>query len=214
MEQEPVRVWVPGCSTGEEAYSIAILLAESIGDRSSKIPVQIFATDLSESSIEQARAGVYAGTTLAEVRPERLAQFFVKSSGKYKVTQAIRDMCNFARQDLTQDPPFSRIDLISCRNVLIYLEPVLQKRILASFHYALKDKGFLLLGKSETLNAFPDLFTLVEKQGKFYGKRAVATSPQFAAAAGYHDRAGQPVKPVRPATPPADFHKEADRIVV
>jgi len=86
-EQEPVRVWVPGCSTGEEAYSIAILLAESIGDRSGKIPVQIFATDLSESSIEQARAGVYASPTLVEVRPERLAQFFVKSNGKYQVTQ-------------------------------------------------------------------------------------------------------------------------------
>src|SRR5258708_10129043 len=176
--------------------------------------MQTFAIDISEPAIAQARAGVYTGTTLAEVRQDRLAQFFVKSNGKYQVTQAIRDMCTFARQDLTQDPPFSRIDLISCRNVLIYLEPLLQKRIVASFHYALKDKGFLLLGKSETLNAFPDLFTLVEKKGKFYRKKAVATSPQFAAAAGYHDRAGQPVKPVRPATPPADFHKEADRIVV
>src|SRR5205814_5071969 len=146
----------------------------AIGDRSGKIPVQIFATDLSESSIEQARTGVYAGTTLTEVRPERLTQFFVKSNGKYQVTQAIRDMCTFARQDLTQDPPFSRIDLISCRNVLIYLEPLLQKRILASFHYALKDRGFLLLGKSERLNAFPDLFKLDEKKGKFYRKRAAA----------------------------------------
>src|SRR5258706_7329368 len=121
-------------------------------------------------------------------------------------------MCTFARQDLTQDPPFSRIDLVSCRNVLIYLEPVLQKRILASFHYALKDKGFLLLGKSETLNAFPDLFTLVEKKGKLYRKRAVANNPRFAAAAG-HDRAAQPGKPVKSATPPADLQKEADRVV-
>src|SRR5258708_31024781 len=154
MEQEPVRVWVPGCSTGEEAYSIAILLAESIGHRSGKIPAQIFATDLSESSIEQARAGVYANPTLAEVRPERLAQFFVKSNGKYQVTQTIRDMCTFARQDLTQDPPFSRIDLISCRNVLIYLEPVLQKRILASFHHALKVNAFFFLLNSETSTPF------------------------------------------------------------
>src|SRR5207247_4852786 len=121
---------------------------------------------------------------------------FVKTNGKYQVTQTIRDMCTFARQDLTQDPPFSRIDLISCRNVLIYLEPLLQKRILAGFHYALKDRGFLLLGKSESLNAFPDLFTLVEKKGKFYRKRATANIPQFTAAAGL-DRAGHPGKAVR-----------------
>src|SRR5713101_2450506 len=211
-ERDPLRVWVPGCSTGEEAYSIAIVLAEYLGDRLGKVPVQIFATDISESSIEHARAGVYAGTTLAEVRPERLARFFVKSNGSYQVTQSIRDMCTFARQDLTQDPPFSRIDLISCRNVLIYLEPLLQKRVLAAFHYALKDKGFVLLGKSETLNAFPDLFTLAEKKGKFYRKRAAANNPQFRAAAG-HDRAGHPGKPIKPATPLADVQKEADRIV-
>ena len=156
-EQDPLRVWVPGCSTGEEAYSIAIVLAEYLGERLGKIPVQIFATDLSESSIEHARAGVYAGTTLAEVRPERLARFFVKSNGNYQVTQSIRDMCTFARQDLTQDPPFSRIDLISCRNVLIYLEPLLQKRILAAFHYALKGQGIPVawqIGDSERIPGF------------------------------------------------------------
>jgi two-component system CheB/CheR fusion protein len=211
-ERDPLRVWVPGCSTGEEAYSIAIVLAEYLGERLGKIPVKIFATDLSESSIEHARAGVYAGTTLAEVRPERLARFFVKSNGNFQATQSIRDMCTFARQDLTQDPPFSRIDLISCRNVLIYLEPLLQKRILAAFHYALKDKGFLLLGKSETLNAFPDLFILAEKKGKFYRKRAAANHPQFRAAA-VQDRAIQPDRPVQPAMPLADLQKEADRIV-
>src|SRR5204863_3752283 len=173
---------------------------------------QIFATDLSESSIDHARAGLYARTTLAEVGPERLARFFVRTDGHYRVIQSIRDLCTFARQDLTQDPPFSRIDLISCRNVLIYLEPILQKRILASFHYALKDKGFLLLGKSETLNAFPDLFTLVEKKGKLYRKRATTNNPQFAGAAS-HDRAAQPGKPVKSATPPADLQKEADRVV-
>ena len=211
-EQDPLRVWVAGCSTGEEAYSIAIVLAEYLGDRQGKVPVQIFATDLSESSIEQARAGIYAATTLADIRPERLARFFVKSNGKYQVTQSIRELCTFARQDLTQDPPFSRIDLISCRNVLIYLEPVLQKKILAAFHYALKDRGFLLLGKSETLNAFPELFALVEKKGKFYRRRAAATVPQFSAVAAY-DHAGQPGKPAKPAAPPADLQKEADRIV-
>ena len=213
MEQDPLRVWVPGCSTGEEAYSIAIVLAESNGARSAKIPVQLFATDLSESSIEQARLGVYAGSTLAEVSPGRLAQFFVKSNGKYQITPTIRDMCTFARQDLTQDPPFSRIDLISCRNVLIYLEPLLQRSVLAAFHYALKDKGFLLLGKSETLNAFPDLFTLVEKKGKFYRKRAGANNAQFTAAAGQDRAQPHPGKPVMPTAPTPDLQKEADRIV-
>src|SRR5258706_5136147 len=211
-EQDPLRVWVPGCSTGEEAYSIAIVLAEYLGDRLGKVPLQIFATDLSETSIDHARAGVYAGTTLAEVRPERLARFFVKSNGNYRVIQSIRDMCTFARQDLTQDPPFSRIDLISCRNVLIYLEPLLQKRILAGFHYALKDKGIILLGKSETLNAFPDLFTLAEKKGKFYRKRAAVNNPQFGAAGG-HDRAGHPGKPIKPDMPLADLQKKADRML-
>jgi two-component system CheB/CheR fusion protein len=211
-ERDPVRVWVPGCSSGEEAYSIAIVLAECLGGRLGKIRVQIFATDLSEPSIEQARAGVYTGTTLANVRPERLARFFVKSNGGYQVTQSLREMCTFARQDLTHDAPFSRIDLISCRNVLIYLEPLLQKRVLSAFHYALKDKGVLLLGKSETLSAFPDLFTPVEKKGKFYRRRAVAASPQFRAAAAF-DRGGPPGKPIKPPPPPPDLQREADRVV-
>jgi len=211
-ERDALRVWVPGCSTGEEAYSIAIVLAEYFGDGLGKVPVQIFATDLSEGSIEQARTGVYAGATLAEVRPDRLSRFFVRTNGNYQVIQAIRDLCTFARQDLTQDPPFSRIDLISCRNVLIYLEPVLQKRILGAFHYALRDKGFLLLGKSETLNAFPDLFTLAEKRGRFYRKKAAVNNLQFTAGIG-HDRAGHSGKLIKPATPLTDLQKEADRLV-
>ncbi len=212
-ESTPIRVWVPGCSTGEEAYSIAIVLAEYLGGRMGKLPVQIFATDLSEQAIEQARAGVYAGATLAEVRPERLAHYFVKANGGYQVTQAIRDMCTFARQDLSKDPPFSRIDLISCRNVLIYLEPVLQKKILATFHYALNNHGILLLGKSETLSAFPDLFMPVEKKEKFYRKKAAPHNLHVMAPAAGADQAGLPAKPVRPALPAADFQREADRIV-
>ena len=212
MEPEAVRVWVAGCSTGEEAYSIAMVLAEYFSNWARKVPVQIFATDLSESSIEHARAGVYSGTTLAGVSPERLNRFFVKSSGKYQVAQSIRDICTFARQDLTRDPPFSRIDLISCRNVLIYLEPMLQKRILTAFHYSLKDKGVLLLGKSESLNSSPDLFTQVEKKGKFYRKRAVTNSPQMGATPGY-DRSGQTGKSTKSAIPAADLQKEADRLV-
>lgn len=212
-EGKPVRVWVAGCSTGEEAYSIAIVLAEYLGDRLGKVPVQLFATDLSDPAIEHARAGIYGGTTLAEVSPERLARFFVKSDGNYRLVQSIRDMCTFARQDLTRDPPFSRIDLISCRNVLIYLEPVLQKRILAAFHYALNSNGILLLGKSETLSAFPELFTAVDKKSKFYCRKVAVNNPQFRAAAAGYERAGLPDKPVKAATPSVDLQKEADRVI-
>ncbi len=211
-EGKALRVWVPGCSTGEEAYSIAMVLSEYLSGRRARTPVQIFATDLSEMSIDQARAGIYSGTTLADVSPERLAQFFVKSNGNYRVSQAIRDMCTFARQDLAQDPPFSRIDLISCRNVLIYFEPALQKRIVAAFHYALNNGGILLLGKSESLSAFPELFTAVEKKGKFFRKKPGANSLQFAPARAY-DRVGQGGRNVKPPAPGLELQKEADRIV-
>jgi two-component system, chemotaxis family, CheB/CheR fusion protein len=211
-ENNPLRVWVAGCSTGEEAYSIAIAVAEYLGNRVGKIPVQIFATDLSESCVEHARAGVYAASVLADVSTERLNQFFIKYDGKYRVIQSIRDMCTFARQDLTQDPPFSRMDLISCRNVLIYLEPILQKRILGAFHYALNSNGILLLGKSETLSSFPDLFTVVEKKGRFYRKTEAANNLQFRPATA-HERAVQSDKPPKPATPPMDLQREADRLV-
>jgi two-component system CheB/CheR fusion protein len=207
-----LRVWVPGCSTGEEAYSIAIVVAEYLGDRLSKIPVRIFATDLSESAIDVARAGIYSGTTLAQVHHARLDRFFLKHNGGYQVTQSIRDLCTFARQDLTQDPPFSRLDLISCRNVLIYLEPPLQKRILAAFHYALNGKGFLLLGKSETLNSSPELFAPADRKGNFYRKKASTNSSQFRAAA-VHERIEVPGKIARPAIPASDLQREADRIV-
>jgi two-component system CheB/CheR fusion protein len=212
-EGKPLRIWVPGCSTGEEAYSIAIVLSEYLGDRLRKIPVQIFATDVSEQSIVQARAGLYCGSTLAGVGAERLRQFFARSDGSQRVAQPIRDMCTFARQDLIQDPPFSRIDLVSCRNVLIYLEPVLQRRILASFHYALNNNGVLQLGKSETLAAFPDLFTATRKNSKFYYKKVAINNTQFRAAVATLDRTTRRDKPANPAKPIVDLQREADRIV-
>ncbi len=212
QEIKELRVWVAGCSTGEEAYSIAMVLAEHLGDRLEKLPVQIFGTDLNESSIEHARAGVYKGSALTEVRPERLERFFVKQNDGYRVTQSIRDMCTFARQDLTQDPAFSRIDLITCRNVLIYLEPLLQRKILASFHYALNNKGILLLGKSETLNAFPDLFTRVERGGNFFRKKAGANLVHLRRSAAV-DLTGQPGRPPKPSMAPSNLPSEADRLI-
>ena len=125
---------------------------ESLGDRAKSTPIQIFGTDISEQAIEYARIGIYPESALSHVSKERLHRFFAHSNDHhYRINTAIREKCVFAKHDLTRDPPFSRLDLISCRNVLIYLEPVLQKRVLTTFHYALKDQGFLLLGRSDTL---------------------------------------------------------------
>ncbi len=132
----PLRVWVPGCSTGEEVYSLAICLLESLDARRRRAFIQIFGTDIRDSVVEKARAGIFLENIAAEVSPERLARFFVKMDGHYQVSKAVRDLCIFARHDLIRDPPFSRLDLISCRNVLIYLEPGVQRRVIANFHYA------------------------------------------------------------------------------
>ena len=137
---------MPGCATGEEAYSIAIALLEYLGDDANSAPMQVFATDVSEEAIERARAGVYPESIAADVSPERLRRFFTRVDGHYRVSKIVRDACIFARQDLTRDPPFSKLDLIVCRNVLIYLGPRLQRKLMGVFHYALKPHGFLMLG--------------------------------------------------------------------
>jgi len=167
--EEPIRVWVPGCSTGEETYSQAIALLEFLGNRSADIPIQLFGTDLGQGGIEKARAGIYPDSIAADVSPERLRRFFLKVEGGYRINKTIRDMCVFARQNLLQDPPFSRIDVISCRNVLIYLGPVLQKRIMPIFHYALKPRGFVMLGGAEgIIGTASDLFELMDRKHKIY----------------------------------------------
>ena len=127
---QPIRVWVPGCATGEEAYSVAHRAARVPGDQRRHAPVQIFATDVSETAIEHARAGVYPESIAADVSPERLRRFFAKVDGGYRITKLVRDLCVFARQDLTRDPPFSKLDLIVCRNVLIYLDAALQQKLI------------------------------------------------------------------------------------
>jgi two-component system, chemotaxis family, CheB/CheR fusion protein len=172
---EPIRVWVPGCSTGEEVYSIAICLLEFLEDSVVDIPVQIFATDISEEAIEKARAGIYGESVTATVSPERLRRFFVKANGAYQISNSVREICVFSRQDVTKAPPFSRIDLISCRSLLIYLGPVLQKRILALFHYALKLTGFLMLGHSETIDTLADQFSPLDKKHKLYSVKVTST---------------------------------------
>lgn len=167
----PIRVWIPGCSTGEEAYSVAIALIEFLGERADDTPVQIFATDVSDTAIDHARAGVYPESIAADVSPERLRRFFTKTDGSYKVTKAVRDLCVFARQDLTRDPPFSRLDLIVCRNVLIYLGANLQRRLMNVFHYALRPMGFLMLGSAETVGPAVDLFSPLDKRHRLFTKK-------------------------------------------
>lgn len=172
---EPVRVWVPGCSTGEEAYSIAILLIEFLEDDAVNTPIQIFATDTNETHIEKARTGIYTASIKNEVSPERLRRFFMVVDKGYQISKTVRDMCVFARQDMVKDPPFSRLDLISCRNVIIYFGQAMQKKLFPVFHYALKQKGFLFLGSSESVGAYANLFNLEDKKHKIYSKKAVQT---------------------------------------
>ena len=168
----PLRVWVPGCSTGEEAYSIAISLLEFLGDKVSHTPIQIFATDISERAIQKARLGEYPESISKDVSPERLSRYFMKlDGGGYRIAKSIRDVCVFSRHDITTDPPFGKIDLISCRNLLIYFSITLQKHIIPIFHYSLGPEGFLWLGKSETIGGSSDLFSLVDKANKIYARR-------------------------------------------
>ena len=166
----PLRIWIPACSSGEEAYSIAILLFEYLKDKAVSTPMQVFATDLSDSAIERARSGVYPKGAMENIPEERLKKYFLKTDGSYQIIKPIRDICIFATHDLLKDPPFSRIDLISCQNVMIYLESAPQKNILQAFHYALKPQGYLLLGKSESIGHASDLFTQVGRD-KIYVKK-------------------------------------------
>ena len=171
----PIRVWVPGCSTGEEAYSLAIALLEFLEEKGIDKPIHIFATDINEIVIEKARIGIYSKTILADVSPARLNRFFVEVDQGFQVSKTIRDICVFAKQNLGQDPPISRLDLVSCRNVMIYLGQALHKRLFRIFHYALNSNGFLFLGASESIGVFADLFDLVDKKHRIYTKKSVAS---------------------------------------
>jgi two-component system CheB/CheR fusion protein len=170
---EPIRMWVAGCATGEEAYSLAMTLWEVAGDRAPELSVQVFGTDVSETAIEFARQGLYPPVIAEDILPARLRRFFSRVEGGFRINKAIRDRCVFARQDLTRDPPFSRLDLILCRNVLIYMDVTLQRRLVPMFHYALRSGGYLVLGHAETVGTQTDLFTLVDKKHKIYTKRPV-----------------------------------------
>jgi two-component system CheB/CheR fusion protein len=176
-EDQPIRAWVSGCATGEEAYSLAISLLAFLNRQHHEIRIQIFATDVSEAAIEHARSGLYPATIESDVPPEILRRFFTKVDGSYRVSKTVRDLCVFARQDLTKDPPFSRLDLILCRNVLIYMDVVLQQRLISVFHYALNPQGFLILGQAETVGSQVGLFSLADKKFRIYRKKMTPHMP-------------------------------------
>ncbi len=205
---EAIRVWVAGCSTGEEAYSIAMLLTEQLEKRQHHVTLQLFATDIDDRAITTARAGVYSAGIAADVSPERLQRFFtVEPDGRsYRIKKSIRDLVVFSQQDLLKDPPFSRLDLLSCRNLLIYLGPAPQKRLIPLFHYSLKPTGLLLLGTSEGIGDFDALFEPLDRKAKLYARKddhQVRRGPGrgFAPALAVTDDAG--AQPPRRATPPA-----------
>ena len=166
---------MPGCSTGEEAYSIGILLQEQMEKLKKKIKVQIFATDIDSQAILKARSGVYPPTISIDISPERLKRFFTQdSNGNYRIQKNIRDMVIFSEQDIIKNPPFSKLDLLSCRNLMIYMEKKLQKKLIPLFHYSLNKGGFLFLGPSETLGEFENFFETVDRKSKLYRKKDVS----------------------------------------
>ncbi|MGA9882550.1 MAG: chemotaxis protein CheB [Candidatus Acidiferrales bacterium] len=168
------RVWTPACSSGEETYSVAIAMLESLGERVQEVPVQIFGTDVSEPSISKARSGWYPENIQGDISSERLRRFFTKADGGYRISRAIRDMCIFAQHNLLSDPPFSQMDLICCRNLLIYLEPHLQSRAVSIFHYAIRPHGFLVLGNSEGIGSSGNLFSTEDRGLRVFSKKSTA----------------------------------------
>ncbi|MES2893244.1 MAG: chemotaxis protein CheB [Bacteroidota bacterium] len=173
-KQEPVRVWIAGCASGEEAYSLAICLHEFFSEKMPNARIQVFASDISEHVIAKARLGIYNRQDMKMISPQHLAEYFVKNGNDYQVSSIIRDMCVFAVHNFLKDPPFAKMDLISCRNVLIYMNVLFQKKALTNFHYALNAGGILWLGKSESVSTAADLFTPFNKQYKWYTR---ATGP-------------------------------------
>jgi len=175
---ESLRIWIPGCSTGEEAYSIAILLYECLDQTKQRIKVQIFGTDIDTDAIDKARLGLYGEMNIAALTPERLEQFFTKENKFYRVKSKIREMLVFAPHNVIKDPPFTKLDMVCCRNLLIYLDNPLQKTLLPIFHYSLNEEGILLLGTSESIGNYLDIFTSIDKKCKIFKKRLSIASRQ------------------------------------
>ena len=212
---EPIRLWVPGCSTGEEVYSLAICLLEVLPADVERPRIQIYATDISEAAIARGRAGVYPKSISREVSAARLKRFFSVCTDGYQVAKALREACIFARQDVASDPPFARIDLISCRNLLIYFDAELQKKVLPALHYALNPGGYLVLGLSEGSSSFHDLFEAVDPKQKIFAKKHTPRSTPIIerpARFGASRHQGKRAAPL-PANPP-DIRRSGDRVLL
>lgn len=211
-----LRAWVPGCSTGEEAFSLAIVFREALAALSppKQCTLQVYATDLDADAIDRARVGRYPETIAADVTEERLARFFVRDDAGYRVGPEVRGMVVFAPQDLLTDPPFTRIDLLSCRNLLIYLEPAIQQRLVPLFHYALNPGGVLVLGTAESVGSFGNLFAPVDLKLRLFRRtgEAGAAGPAFPASGPLRET--HPVVPGVRAMPTANLQELADRLVL
>ena len=206
---DSIRIWVPGCASGEEAYSFAILIREVLDQQGAHLNVQVFGTDVDANAIRHARLAKYPSAIAAQVGPERLTRFFTPESDGYRVARSIRDMCLFSEHDLIRHPPFSQMDLISCRNLLIYMNAELQNQLLPLFHYALRPGGFLVLGSSESLGAHADLFAEVDKKNRIFRRRDDVRNrvPEFPIAPAKHR---QPF-PVKAPQPEEDSYQKLTR---
>ncbi|MFP5236995.1 MAG: CheR family methyltransferase [Acidobacteriota bacterium] len=217
---KPVRIWCAGCSTGEEAYSLAIILLEYLSQNGMDTPVQIFGTDASEQSIETARMAVYPDTLVADVSQERLRRYFVKVDRGFQVSKRVRDTCIFARQNIATDPPFSHIDILSCRNVMIYFNQALQRQVMLTFHYALESGGYMLLGMSEGLRDYGDVFNTVDRKHKIYMKTGASLPihydlPRTHSITQITGGSRPPVMEIESAVwPELELQRAADRIVL
>ena len=173
---EPLRIWVAGCASGEEAYSLAMLTMEEVSAARKNCPVQVFATDIDEEALEFARQGIYVESIAADVGPERLSRFFIRNDRGYQVIERVRKSVVFAVQNLITDPPFSKMDIVSCRNLLIYLDAETQTKLIPLFNFALNPGGYLFLGKSEGTSGQPDLFDVVSKKARLF-RRLIPARP-------------------------------------
>ena len=215
--ERSIRIWTPGCASGEETYSLAIALLEFLGDKASHIPVQFFGTDISEPSIVKARAGFYPDNIQGDVSAQRLGRFFFKVEGGYRISKTIRDMCVFSEHNVTNDPPFSHMDLVCCRNLLIYLEPILQNKLISLFHYALRPGGFLVLGTAEGISGAKGLFGIEDRTNKIFVKKATTRHQVVTFAqtkrAGLGEASGEtaPAKQIDAAWTYLEAQKEFDR---
>lgn len=176
-EKRAIRIWVPACATGEEVYSIAMLLSEQLGSAINDYSIKIFATDLNATSLEFARQGVYSSAAVSNIDPDMVDKYFNQVDDDFRIKKWVRDMCMFATHDLTKDPAFLRVDLVSCRNVLIYFDTALQEKIISSFHYSLKTNGYLFLGKSESITReSTNLFEAIDTTHRLYRRKSGVSS--------------------------------------